>query len=98
MEEIYVVDGESYEDVEAQLTQAYDEMQQILQTQGNSAASEPSNIRMSSDTKPNATNANNQNNEPFGGFALVINGHSLVSRCREGANVKKKYHPSKIRR
>ena len=72
MEEIYVVDGETYEEVETQLSKAYEEMTTILEQNFNS--SNP-NVRITPSPKTPT-----QQSEPFGGFALVINGHSLVSR------------------
>ena len=72
MEEIYVVDGETYEEVEDQLSKALNEMQQILES-GRPQVDLPQDIRFShgGPQKPGE--------EPLGGFALVINGHSLVS-------------------
>ena len=89
MPEIYVVDGESYDEVEKQLRDARSEM--LAMNKG--GVLDPvldvvsfSNGRTPTPAfhQPHDTNDMGNDvteNQPFGGFALVINGHSLVSVC-----------------
>lgn len=104
MEEIYIVDGESYEAVEAQLKKARDEMVKINREGGTLRPTENNiiggggmaggggvGIGPRGDAKMEVISFSNgaqsavsdvklgPNDPAFGGFALVINGHSLVS-------------------
>lgn len=75
MEEIYVIDGDAYEVVEEQLQHARTEMQKILRE---SQADPPSGVHFSNGRLSGGHRHVNKAEE-FGGFALVVNGHSLVS-------------------
>lgn len=77
MEEIYVIDGETYEEVLEQMNEAKVGMigqASPVMTEG--AEQVPLEGRMGMlDIKLSQMNADRE----FGGFALVVNGHSLVS-------------------
>lgn len=83
MEEIYMVDGETYEQVEEQLQRAKDDMRASkkrsdLARNGDGAMEvvSCSNGSISMQAYPTAPDGSPP--EGAGGFALVINGHSLV--------------------
>ena len=74
MEEPFIVDAESLEDVETQLRQSLDE---VLAAKSSSKADHV--ISNGQTTYNGATVQINADAEEFGEFALVMNGHSLVS-------------------
>ncbi len=79
MEEIYVVDGETWEDVEKQLTDARDEMHKIMRQQRPPQQGGVEFVGVERNPRMDIPNSGRPG-EPgeFGGFAIVINGHSLV--------------------
>jgi hypothetical protein len=87
MHEIYVVDGETYDEVEKQLRDARSEM--LAVTKGGVVDPALDVVSYTNGRTPtpgfhDPQDTNNMANEVtenqvFGGFALVINGHSLVS-------------------
>ena len=80
MEDIYVVDGDNYETVENQLQKAYGEMTRISKDGANSEVISYSNALPNSD---------HQAPELCGGFALILNGHSLVSLQTNPVEIKR---------
>ena len=80
MEDIFTVDGELYEQVEEQLQQARDDitrtMKRFCADEGQMEVISRSNGSIS--LLPLQTTRNCAQSEDFGGFALIINGHSLV--------------------
>jgi magnesium-transporting ATPase (P-type) len=74
MEEIFVVDGDCYEVVESQLQKARMEMSKIMSEQ-NMDSHQENAVTFSNGRLGNKA----RKAEEFGGFALVVNGHSLVS-------------------
>ena len=84
MEEVFVVDGEMYVDVENQLQKALTTMKRVL---GASSAATPDQekspklIPKFGTSKSSSMHDHLSPDDPdFGGFALVINGHSLVNK------------------
>ena len=76
MEEPFIVDAESLEDVETQLRQSLDEVQAAKNS------NKADHVISNGQTTYNGATAAAQisvDAEEFGEFALVINGHSLVS-------------------
>ena len=76
MEEIYIVDGDSFEEVESQLQKAREDMQKHLSGINNH---HPPHMEVVSFQDGGLSPLpNGQDAEEFGGFAFIINGHSLV--------------------
>ena len=73
MEEIFVIDGDTFETVEEQMKKALNEMYQIIGTHNLDLVS------FAGDGSSGTPLPNGKCDNEFGGFALVINGHSLVS-------------------
>ena len=68
-----MVDGDTYEEVEDQIRKARDEMYRIIGNQNVDLISYADGVG------GNTPLPNGKGAEEFGGFAIVINGHSLVS-------------------
>lgn len=76
MEDIFVVDGETYEEVEQQMLEAKAGMAQ----QNTTSPIEGHENDVPLEGRYGMLNIKlSQDNPDFGGYALVINGHSLVS-------------------
>ncbi len=74
MEDIYIVDGDSYDEVQEQLGKALQDMKRI--TKGGIDMDVVSYANANGTTTPIP---GGDGPEGCGGFALVLNGHSLVS-------------------
>ena len=75
MEELYIIDGETYEEVHEQLMKAKEEM--IKLSQEGSSRDEVDLVAFSNGRGNPVPEI--KVTEEFGGFAIVLNGHSLVS-------------------
>ena len=76
------MDGETYEEVESQLRKAHDEMVKITSGGGVSTNGPMTESKLDGVTFSNGAQSDvklEPSDPKFGGFALVINGHSLVS-------------------
>ena len=79
MEEVFVVDGEVYVEVETQLQQALSTMKRIMGGQNKSPSGDHLAPKVGTSKSSSFHDHLDPEDPDFGGFALVINGHSLVS-------------------
>ena len=81
MEETFIIDGNSYTEVEDQLRKAYEDMLRIEKYGPDMDVQSLSDVRSPTSQKNSAVNDGLKDRPPAatGGFALVLNGHSLVS-------------------
>ena len=75
-----MVDGETYEDVKEQLTKARDDMVRIMSQPRHGHRAGGDHVDMVSFSNDLVSDVKlSPGDVRFGGFAIVINGHSLVS-------------------
>ena len=76
---MYIIDGETYEEVDSQLNKALDDMNRIISQGGTNNGMVDSCVSFSNPNHPDHSIHDRAPGEELGGFALVINGHRLVS-------------------